>query len=159
MKARLVRNCDSIFGVFGYLKLSDDIGHAVAEYCTAEADWLANLVGKSCIPQGAYICKRTTWHKTGLVTFEITGVPNRARILFHPGNTEEDIEGCVLLGRAFGGLNVQDEDAPGHPVVTKWGIAPGTSRPAFNDFKGRLAGVDEFPLSVEWSAPGAWRHL
>lgn len=157
MKATLWRFADSIFGVFGYLDLLNHAGQRVARFCSAEDDWLGNAAGISCIPAGRYRCKRTVWQKTGVVTFEITGVPGRQRILFHWGNTEENVEGCVMLGGAFGALTVADEDTPAHTQQLKWGIAGGASRPAFDHFMSLLDGVAEFDLDVIWSPPGAWR--
>lgn len=156
--AELLRFADSPFGVFGYLDLLDlSKATRVARFCTGEDDWLDNLVGQSCIPAGQYTCKRTTWHKTGIETFEITGVLNRSRVLFHYGNTEEDVEGCVLLGAGFGSMAVLDEDTPSRPLVHKWAIAPGTSRSAFKNFMLSLTGIDQFELLVVWAHPGGWR--
>lgn len=159
MRAVLRRFADSEFGVFGYLDLLNHAGVRIARFCTAEDDWLNNLVGQSCIPVGRYTCRRTVWHKTGVATFEITGVPGRDRVLFHWGNTEEHVEGCVLVGDAFGAIVVPDEDAPGKPRRLKWGIAGGSSRPAFNEFMGLLEGVERFDLEVQWAAPGSWRDV
>lgn len=155
MKAILHRNADTEFGVFGRLSLYDDAGHKVASWCTAEDDWLDNQRSVSCIPPGTYLCRRTVFQKHSLPTFEITGVPGRSRILLHPGNTEEDVEGCVLLGMDFGATPVKDEDDPKHPVRLKWSVA--RSREAFAEFMGALTGIGEFPLEVQWAIPGSWR--
>jgi hypothetical protein len=153
-----LRNADTVFGVFGYLDILADDGKRVLRLCTAEDDWLDNAVGQSAIPAGRYRCKRTVWHKTNTPTYEITGVPGRSRILFHWGNTEEDVEGCVMLGLAFGALDVPDEDAPDKARKTKWGIKGGTSRAAFDQFMATIAGVEAFTLDVMWAPPGAWRR-
>lgn len=87
------------------------------------------------VPKGEYVCKRTVWHKKGIPTFEITGVPNATRILFHTGNLEQDSEGCVLLGLS------RTESTDG---VTKIG----SSKDAHKRFMEHLNGVDEFPLTV-----------
>jgi hypothetical protein len=157
MKAILRRFADSPDGVFGYLDLYNHAGAHIKRFCVAEEDWLENQPRISCIPIGAYICKRSVWHKTGAETFEITGVPGRSRVLFHWGNTEEDTEACFILGTDFGAVSVRDEDLAGHPVRLKWAIAAGTSRPAFKEFMELLAGVGEFELTVEWAKPGSWR--
>jgi uncharacterized protein DUF5675 len=162
MRAQLLRFADSPFGVFGYLDLWDtDPGDPrmekrVARFVTGEDDWLNNLVGKSCIPAGRYRCRRTVWQKTGVPTFEITGVPNRSRILFHWGNTEENVEGCVMVGEDFGAFEVSDEDATPPVRRLKWAIAAG-SRRAFDRFMRALHEEAEFPLDVIWAPPGTWR--
>lgn len=157
MRAILHRFADSPFGVFSYLDvLTDDGQQRVLRLCAAEDDWLDNRPGVSAIPAGQYLCRRSAWRKTGTPTFEITGVRNRSRILFHWGNTEEDVEGCVLLGSDFGALVVQDEDAlPDAPKRTKWAVTG--SKAAFEQFMAVLAGVETFPLYVRWAQPGAWR--
>lgn len=75
---------------------------------TLELPWLSNGVGKSCIPEGVYdmamrespIVKRTSGgsHPRG---WEVTDVPGRTYIMFHPGNFASDTEGCILPGNAF----------------------------------------------------------
>jgi hypothetical protein len=161
MRAQLLRTCDSEFGVFGYVDLWDTdladprMERRVLRLRTGEDDWLDNAVGKSCIPAGHYRCRRTIWQKTGVPTFEIA-VPGRSKILFHWGNTEENVDGCVMLGSDFGAFTVPDEDAPGSPERLKWAIASG-SHVAFDAFMAALDQVEEFPLDVVWAPPGTWR--
>ena len=100
-RATLQRFADSPFGTFAWLDLFDEAGSRVARLPTAEDDWLDNAARVSCIPAGSYVTRRVTSPKFG-ETFEVTGVPGRANILFHHGNTEEDTEGCILLGSSFG---------------------------------------------------------
>lgn len=153
--ATLYRMADCEFGVFGHLTLTDASGTRLGWWCTAEDDWLDNAPGKSCIPAGRYVCQRTIYHKHHVPAFEITGVPNRSRILIHAGNTEEDVEGCVLLGKAFGAVPVQDEDDPTQPTTLKWAVTQ--SKLAVAEFMGCLVGVQSFPLDIVWAAPGSWR--
>lgn len=155
MRAELVRNTDSEFGVFGHLHVYDDAGNRIAHWCTAEDDWLGNLPGVSCIPSGTYECRRTIYQKHGIPTFEITGVPNRSRILIHPGNTEEDTQGCVLLGMDFGANPVTDEDDPKGGTRLKWAVV--RSKDAFAAFMAAMHNVNTFSLEVTWSKPGEWR--
>ena len=93
MELHLVRTDLTPDGTFGRLLVPD---HSVL--CTCEDDWQANTPGDSCIPAGRYVLERTIYHKHGFPTFEVTGVPGRSRILIHPGNTEEDTAGCILVG-------------------------------------------------------------
>jgi hypothetical protein len=87
------------------------------------------------VPKGEYVCKRTVWHKKGIPTFEITGVPDATRILFHTGNKEQDSEGCVLLGLA------RLEGNDGVMLVS-------SSKAAHKRFMEHFEGVDEFPLTI-----------
>jgi hypothetical protein len=72
------------------------------------------------IPAGEYPYKR--WHSFKHPnTFEIV-VPGHTALLFHPGNSEIDTEGCILLGHRlalFEGRRV---------------IKGGTSKQAFDEF-------------------------
>jgi len=154
MKALLLRHTDSPAGVFGFLDLLTDSGVRLARYCTAEDDWLNNAPRVSCIPAGIYTCQRVVSPKHGNV-FEITHVPGRSAILIHSGNTENDVEGCVLVGHQYGALQVADEDVPGHPVVAKWAVIQ--SKVALADLMARTAGLSSFQLEVRWAKPGEWR--
>lgn len=155
MKAVLQRIADTPFGVFGVLDLVDDAGGRRARFYSGEDDWLANAPHLSCIPAGFYTCVATERVRTGEPTYEITGVLGRSRILFHAGNTEEDTEGCVLVGQEFGARQIADEDAPDRPVRLKWAVT--NSRAAFAEFLVQLEGVPTFPLAVVWAPPGSWR--
>lgn len=65
---------------------------------TLEPAWKDNQPKVSCIPPGTYTCKRVYSEKHG-ETFEVRGVPGRAGILFHAGNSAiKDTQGCILLG-------------------------------------------------------------
>lgn len=68
---------------------------------TLELPDKGNKRRESCIPEGAYMCRKYTSAKYKDV-WEITGVENRSKILIHAGNTVNDIEGCILIGREFG---------------------------------------------------------
>jgi hypothetical protein len=151
VRATLLRHTDSPHGVFGYLTLYDDAAQRVARFVTAEDDWLNNLPRVSCIPAGTYRCHRVVSPKFG-PTYQVMAVPGRDHILFHAGNVEENTEGCILLGEAFGALASSDEDAAGTPVITKWAVV--RSKEAFTRFKGFL---DTVPLEIRWSLPGEWR--
>jgi hypothetical protein len=65
---------------------------------TLELPWLDNLPDKSCIPRGSYrvILSLSTRFKREMP--RLIGVPGRLGILIHPGNTDHDTEGCILLG-------------------------------------------------------------
>ena len=98
-KATLRRIEKSDAGTFGVLLIDE------AAFCvTLEPPDRGNLPDISCIPEGTYRCKPVKSPHFGNV-YEITAVPGRTNILFHPGNLRRDTHGCVLLGRKFGALN------------------------------------------------------
>lgn len=74
-----------------------------AMFATLEEPDLDNQPKISCIPGGPYLCIPHNTAKWKDV-WEITNVPNRTAILIHSGNTTNDIEGCILIGRNFGRL-------------------------------------------------------
>lgn len=142
MDLTLIRDTRNSSGTFGMLALG---GHT---WQTAEEDWRNNQRGKSCIPAGIYALKRGMFAKHG-DCFEVTGVPGRSAILIHPGNTEEDTEGCILLGTERGFLNVRDEDAPEMPMARKMAVLH--SKIAFAQFMAAMSGVQTATLAVVWS--------
>lgn len=153
MKAILYRFASTPFGVFGYLDLLTDTGAKLGRFCIAEDDWLNNKPNQSCIPSGLYRCKAVVSPKFG-ATYEVTKVPGRSHILFHAGNTEEDTQGCLLLGSSFGALVRADEDDPAKPRVTKWGVVD--SKKALARFKDVLDNTPSFDLDIRWDFHG-WR--
>lgn len=124
---------DGVFGVMG-------------PWTTVEEEDLNNAPNISCIPVGAYVCKRTWYNKGGYESFEITNVEGRSNILFHVLNTEEGTEGCVGVASHLGVMRVRDEDS--HEMTYK--LAGRSSRNAFNAFMRKWEGVDEFLLVVRW---------
>jgi len=68
---------------------------------TLEEPWKNNEPRISCIPPGVY---RVARHDSDRHphTWRVEGVPGRSGILFHPGNTTWDTEGCILVGRHHG---------------------------------------------------------
>lgn len=143
MRFHLRRIAESPDGTFGRMEVSETVFH------TLEEEGLENQRNVSRIPAGTYLCRRTVYHRHGYETFEVTGVPDRDRVLFHIGNTEEDTDGCILLGLDSGLLEVVDEDTG--ELTRKIGVYH--SRVAFRMFMQFLSGVDEFELEItdpEW---------
>lgn len=97
----------------------------------------------SRIPAGVYRARRHQSPTFG-ETFIVEDVKNRTFILFHPGNTEEDTDGCILLGEELAAFIVEDEDGGGR--VPKIGVA--SSRSAFQMFMSKMEGHDEATLVV-----------
>lgn len=69
--------------------------------CVAlELPWKNNQPQISCIPAGSYEMKSEQHAKFGNV-YRINGVPGRAGILIHSGNSASDTRGCILPGSSI----------------------------------------------------------
>ena len=126
----LKRIAETEDGTFGVLL---DAGVPFALTCEPEDK--DNQQGISCIPEGAYECKRRMYHRRGYEVFEVTDVPNRTNILFHRGNTEDDTQGCILIGEQFEALGDK--------------AAVLNSGKGFQEFMKRLYDKDTFTLYIE----------
>lgn len=131
-------------GVFGRMQ---GVGLSLV---TAEDDWLDNRVNVSCIPAGTYPLRRCMYNKHHLETFGVFDVPGRDLIRIHPGNTEEDTAGCILVGLRLGPLRVvEDEDTHQKNVLKRAALS---SVLAHQRFMAALADVDEGLITIEWAA-------
>ncbi|HBD11001.1 MAG TPA: hypothetical protein DCZ13_02570 [Porticoccaceae bacterium] len=100
----LWRDAYTEMGTFGRLVLPSG-----REVYTCERPWLANRESVSCIPEGVYtirarlsnVVKRTSGGKYAK-GWEVQSVPGRSYIMIHPGNTMDDVEGCILVGSSLG---------------------------------------------------------
>lgn len=95
----LSRFCYSEMGVFGEMMIEGQ------KLYTVERPWLQNLPSVSCIPSGEYRCVPRRYNRGGYDAIEITDVPARTHILFHRGNTLNDLAGCIAPGTALGFIN------------------------------------------------------
>lgn len=111
---------------------------------TIEEEDRNNLAGESRVPPGKYVCVPTFFHGGQYETYELLNVPDRSRILFHVANTEEDLQGCIGPGLAWGKLLVNDEDGGGRRRL-KAGVTG--SRKAFAKFM-KWAGGELFELTI-----------
>lgn len=130
---RTDRREDGVFGV-----LLDEKGKQIAVTLEHAYDsGHGNGTYTSKIPNGTYTCVRGKHRlasmKSSFETFEITGVAGHTNILFHVGNYNKDSEGCVLLGKGYGG----------DPRMIYM------SRATFEAFMALQHGVDKFILVVE----------
>ncbi len=128
MNVSIIRLEESSHGIIGILRINTQV-----ICCTLEPPDRDNKPDISCIPRGSYTVRRVNSPKYGN-TFEITEVPGRTHILFHPGNTAGDTRGCVLLGQSFGFLD-------GRRAVLR-------SKHAFQRFLEHTRDVDEFRLEI-----------
>lgn len=141
----LVRSERNADGTFGLLHVGNQL-----LFHTMEDDWRDNARGVSCIPAGNYTLVRTIFHKHNLPTFEVSGVPGRSRILIHPGNTEEDVEGCIGLGLRRGFVTVKVDEDTGEAGRRKNAVLE--SHPAFLQFMAAMRGQDHVPFTVKWAS-------
>ena len=118
-------------GIFGILHLSPKIGLYTLEH---------SYHMQSKVPQGTYLCERGIHIlKHGSVeTFQVTHVPDHNGILFHPGNTEHDSDGCILLGTS---LSLPDNIMSIDRLIS--------SQSAFSTFMNYLEDVNRFTLIIE----------
>lgn len=68
------------------------------ELYTLELPWWHNLARHSCIPTGTYEVIYVPSARYRRCMPRLVEVPGRYGILIHPGNTEHDTEGCILVG-------------------------------------------------------------
>lgn len=123
MNLTLVRHAYLPDCTLGWLFVGDQ------DFATIEEPWIKNKDGpggqrradgqESCVPDGDYILKphtgtrfvdvyRLSNHELGV--FDSPGelkspAWGRAAILIHNGNTTDDIEGCILVGKTHGKIN------------------------------------------------------
>lgn len=75
---------------------------------TMELPWKDNESDVSCIPDGKY---QVTWRFSeshGRNLYHVEGVSGRSGVEIHPGNTDHDSLGCILLGDKLGELYGQE---------------------------------------------------
>lgn len=123
-------------GIFGILHVTDSLKFATIEHAypltVADQQVEPNYFPK--VPCGTYKCVRGL-HRLesmadGFYTFEVTNVPGHTNILIHPGNSNKDSEGCILIG----------EYRKDNMIFQ--------SRKAFDEFMNALVGVNEFELEI-----------
>lgn len=64
---------------------------------TIERPWMDNKPFESCIPTGTYKVVPYSSAKYPHV-WEVTGVPERSKILIHVANYAHDVQGCIGVG-------------------------------------------------------------
>lgn len=134
MNLKLKRIFVSGRGVFS--ELTDEQGNLIADVCEHAFQQPDNSYDAKVKP-GTYTCVRGTHqldHGGPFETFEVTGVTGHFGILYHPGNTEKDSDGCLLLGECF------DDSTCPNAVLN--------SRVAFKEFMDLQQGLDSFTLEV-----------
>lgn len=136
MKMRLQRFAYTPMGTFGRLTVNDK------QWYTVERPWEGNKQQVSCIPEGVYTLRQRASQVIARSTggayargWEVTGVPDRSFIMIHPGNTMDDLLGCISPGKILTSLK------------GKWAV--GSSRPAFDEMMAEMASQDEWELTID----------
>ncbi len=111
-------------GIFGVL-LSDSFKCETLEHAYADGP---NFVPK--IPIGSYQCIRRLSPKFGYDVFLVANVPGHDFVEIHIGNTNQDSDGCILLGQSREGGEIL------------------SSKLEFDSFMQFLSGINEFTLEV-----------
>ena len=97
---RLIRYDRSLYNTRGILMCG------LMPLChTFELPFNNNVQKLSCIPEGIYTVFKHNHPKFGDI-FVFDGVPNRAGIFIHAGNTIKDTSGCILPGLDVDGYGV-----------------------------------------------------
>ncbi len=134
------------FGTLGRLRVfaRDREGHEELTFTclTAENPDRGNLPRVSCIPEGDYRLTLSIYHRGGYPAFQIytaagDEIPGRSLVKIHRGNTDLDVQGCIVLGRA--------------PVVVKghWGVGrSGGPEGGFTRFMETMRGIDACALEI-----------
>jgi len=95
----------------------------------------------SCIPEGVYVCKKYSSPKYP-DTWEITGVPNRSKILFHTANYINQLLGCVATATTIQDMNPRND--PKLDPAKRW--LASQSRDGFAAFKKAMP--KEFEIKI-----------
>ena len=127
-----------------FARTGDGVLGRLGEWYTLEEEDLGNQRNISCIPAGVYLCIRHFYAHGGYETFEVTGVPGRSGILIHAGNTEEDTEGCILLGKSLGVIQRVDEDTK----ASTFKLAVLDPKTAVTEFLKSMEGIEQFILRI-----------
>jgi hypothetical protein len=127
------------WGTFGVLK----VGNLGAWY-TVELPWRDNEIGVSCIPTGEYPMSRHDWFTKPEAQWRVDGVEPRSDILFHVGNTVDDLRGCIAPGQDLGWVH------------GRWAVT--NSRVATRAFNGALVPRQAATLGI-YDDPEAWKRI
>lgn len=111
MNLQLIRYCYGPDCVLGLLKVGE--GNQQMNLWTVERPWQNNAVFVSCIPDGEYglLAFDSKSHPPSDGCWVITPVPGRTGILIHPGNSVDDVQGCIAPGQRREGEKVYNSRA------------------------------------------------
>jgi len=78
-------------------------GNSIPDCVTLELPWRNNQQEVSCVPPGRYQVVIAPSVRFQRLMPRVLDVPGRSGILFHPGNTDKNTEGCILTASAVTG--------------------------------------------------------
>ena len=89
--------------------------------------FVVKVSGATAIPEGRDDVRISFSPKFGTELPEIVDVPNFVGVRIHPGNTEADTEGCLLVGRARGADRILESRLAFVPLMDRIRCAYGLS--------------------------------
>lgn len=141
MSATLTRFAYTPVGTFGILRLKNGFECYTVEQRFEEGDLPAG-----CIPEGKYKLRKvlnsemvTQRTFTQTDSWEVKGVTGRTGIIFHPGNTIDDVVGCIAPGKRLGFIK------------NKWAVTD--SQAAFDELISALSSQTEWTLVIDQLKP------
>lgn len=128
VKMKLTMFAHTQYGAFSTLQCGE------SSMVILENPWKDNEVNVSCIPAGIYeVVRIKDGPREG--QWWVTNVEGRTEILIHPGNTDDDTQGCLLPGMELGS------------VKGKWAVL--NSGEALARLNAWCEGVDTFTLYID----------
>ena len=103
MKAYLLRLRDDGQETLGALVIYDGL-KKVFECKTCELPWKSNKTNISCVPRGVYHVSHRESEKYGS-HLHVEDVIDRSYILIHVANFEEQLRGCIAVGKAYADID------------------------------------------------------
>ena len=116
-------------GVFGRLTFNG------FQCYTVEKPWKDNLPRVSCIPEDTYTANLYESPTKGRgIVWQLNDVPDRSYIQIHRGNTEDDVVGCIAVGKGLGYIN------------SKWAVTD--SRQAFMELMDATEMFEQITITI-----------
>lgn len=142
LRVDLVRQGYTEFGTLSRLTVLEGGVRPAFTCLAAENPWRSNRPGESCIPEGDYTLVRSRYHRGGYDCYQVLladgrEIPGRSLVKVHVGNTDLDVEGCIVLGNG--------------PIAHRgrWGVGPsGGPTGAFVAFMKAMGGIHDCPLTI-----------
>lgn len=115
MRVYITRDRYYSTGIFGKLTCEDFTCYTLEHaYRFNDHSMTPKIYYEPLIPEGSYHCEFGMHRLSSgpIDTFEIMGVAGHRGLLIHPGNTNDDSKGCILLGKqADAGMIYHSRDA------------------------------------------------
>lgn len=104
------RTTETKTSTIGSFSLTNSGDKKTVTGATLELPWNNNKVDKSRIPAGSYGAYLATapGRKFSYPRIALTKVPGRTNIIVHAGNTPDNTQGCILVGKTAGKDRMND---------------------------------------------------